>query len=94
MASGKITRIRGFETVNLNSPDDLDDLYNTSDAGVYYVISANHSPVQYAGLIVICTYTGAAFQLLWRRDGMYYRARTGSPLAWNSWRQVTDTIVN
>ena len=94
MSTGTIHRIRGFETYNLGSTDDLDDLYNTADAGVYYITNPIHSPAQYAGLIVICGSAGIAFQIIWRKDAMYYRARAGNPQTWGAWRKVTDTTVS
>lgn len=92
MANSKIPFIKGVNTVPrlLGSNYDLDDLYNLSDSGFYYISTGvTNSPAEYAGLIVIAYGTGFSAQLVIQFNRMYYRTRMGTPAAWGSWKQVS-----
>ena len=73
---------------NIYSPQDLNDYWGASKAGLYYVSSGvANSPVDYAGLLVISTGNLSA-QLIIDYQNMYFRLRQGTPPSWKSWHKV------
>ena len=99
MATGTITKVKDFlQTGYLRSGDDLNDLYNSSDSGTYYISTGvANSPIEWGVMLVIVNpnaNSGAAFQLIWKPTEMYFRGRTGSPLTWRAWQKVTSEAIS
>ena len=63
--------------------------YDVSKAGLFEVRNGvSNSPLSWGALLV--GGTSGSHQLLWNNGGMFFRSKTGSPLAWTGWRQVTS----
>ena len=80
---------------NLGASDNLDDYIGFEYNGVWYLgATPINSPVNYAPLLVIATYSDSGVQVIFRPNlGVYMRQRSGSPRAWSSWFKVTSTGV-
>ena len=83
------SKFTAFQMHYLNkSTDDLDNLYNTSDSGLYVTGGSTlNAPVSYAPLLIIA-YNGTCGQTLFSGSYLYYRERKGNPAVWSVWRRV------
>ena len=78
------------------SDGNLNDLYQTGHSGIYFLngdkSKFQNSPTGWCILIVLA-FGEVAFQLIFKREEIYVRDRTGNPLAWGSWSKATMTYV-
>lgn len=72
--------------------DDLNNYGDPENAGFYRIRNGvTNSPVSWAGMIVITGMyaSDGITQIIFQGNKMYFREKTGNPIAWTAWRTFT-----
>lgn len=90
MASGMISKpYDGVFKRSLTTGDDLNSLVGANASGLYQIQSGvSNAPSDWSWLVVTGG-TGSS-QLVITATRLFFRAYTGTPLAWTAWRKVTN----
>ena len=73
----------------LTSSDDLNDLTEQKDAGLYMISSGvQNAPISWAALLNISAGSYGTHQFVFNNNSAYQRSKTGTPLTWTAWTKT------
>ena len=89
----KVKTGTNLDVTRLPSGSDLNTLIGNEKSGFYYITTgvANvPDNLTYAALLVIAN-DNVTFQIVSNQQGIWWRAYTGSPIAWRAWKSIGFT---
>ena len=78
---------QNYDVVQLGPGDDCNNLTK----GMYYITyNVANSPDNW-GILEVVTINSDIYQFMFKRQGLYYRDYSGSPLSWSDWYKIRGT---